>query len=183
MTTTPLQRRYGISLAFNLTGVTIGLLALICLAQDYASPPVLWWLRFAVVLACTIFNGVCVWHTITVPRRQKHRAAARERGKQLLLRLLTPAQRQQYSVGAPIKVPVRIGGEHIGDAYLMHNHGHVVWCPFAEHHDKLPYHGGQCVYLARPKSLWPLYPEDDLIAKLLWCRTDPLGLIAVSPYH
>lgn len=122
------------------------------------------------------------------------RTRASRRAQKLLLRLLTPSQRDQYLAGTPIIVPVTDGhGAAIGEAHIGGGISGVAWYHYRSviTPSALPrwwYFGGlsptanipaqpvhQCVNIDDG-----LCPEDKLIALLLWLRADPEGLVAVS---
>ncbi len=89
-----------------------------------------------------------------------------KRARTLLRRLLTEEQRQQYDRGARIIVPF-----HDGYAAIGTNISGVLWVNTGNYNRSYNYK--QCVAISN-FSATPI--EDDLIAKLLWLRSDPHGL-------
>jgi hypothetical protein len=103
----------------------------------------------------------------------------------MLRRILTTEQRTQFDQGQPISIPVIIressqqnasqqNATQIGYAELIGRH--VVWTLYTGIGDNQHLRAyGQCVYCFPPANR-----IDDWISKVLWIRTDPIGLAKVS---
>lgn len=126
----------------------------------------------SVAAGCAIL-ALCVALALTTERWYSDWKLYRAHVKavRMLRRILTPEQRLSYDSGQPISVPVVVNGQQIGDARLEERY--VVWYlpSYPNGHIRRI---GQCVYTSDVNLI------DDLCAKVLWIRTDPMGLAKVS---
>lgn len=115
-----------------------------------------------VILTIFVVIGACLVYSDYL--KEQKDGKTRKRARDLLLQLLDAEQRSQYKSGIPITVKLADGGfAMIGDSIAG-----IDWNTRASR-------GFQCVNVSGQ-----LCKEDDLIAKLLWLRTNPQGLAAVS---
>ena len=141
------------------------------------------WPTTAVVISTLIGVGtflLCVIGTVDAFTRHRirfHQTTPEKRARALLLKLLTPEQQRQYLMGQPIKVPLHDKyGNNFGNAYIGRTINGVQWATSrTNRQDAAWYEKTQCVNVTGN-----LAKEDDIIAKLLWLRTNPEGLAVVS---
>ena len=166
------------------TNITVQtLLLLLAILSPWLNDVTDWplWLRvaFLVVIAiCVSTIGSVIGITISLWVRDRRQYKAYQRAVTMLRRILTTEQRTQFDQGQPISIPVIIRessqSQQIGYAELIGRH--VVWTLYTGIGDNQHLRAyGQCVYCFPPANR-----IDDWISKVLWIRTDPIGLAKVS---